>query len=150
MGISVEQNGTLETADEPFWKFDLHSFLYEKPEIAVFFRFTDVAFGQLDGLGVYNWFVDVLKFRLGEKTFEAMERHTPRCLTTTKVSHILCQKGYNGAVVQRIDRVFGEVGGFHESEQCAHWKQGKRPVFIRSIASCIVIKVRQCESEGVC
>ncbi|KAL8434290.1 hypothetical protein ACSSS7_003281 [Eimeria intestinalis] len=85
--------------------------------------FTDVAFGQLDGMGVYNWFVDVLKFRLGEKTYAAMEKHTPGCLSTCKVSYVLCQRGYRGAVIQRIDRVFAEIGGFQEPEQSQHWKQ---------------------------
>ncbi|KAL8445217.1 hypothetical protein Emed_005775 [Eimeria media] len=85
--------------------------------------FTDVAFGQLDGMGVYNWFVDVLKFRLGEKTFAAMEKHTPGCLSTCKVSYVLCQRNYRGAVIQRIDRVFAEIGGFQELEQSQHWKQ---------------------------
>ncbi|KAL8441809.1 hypothetical protein Emag_006883 [Eimeria magna] len=92
--------------------------------------FTDVAFGQLDGMGVYNWFVDVLKFRLGEKTYAAMEKHTPGCLSTCKVSYVLCQRGYRGAVIQRIDRVFAEIGGFQELEQSQHWKQGGRGVSV--------------------
>ncbi|CBZ53219.1 putative CMGC kinase [Neospora caninum Liverpool] len=84
--------------------------------------FTDVCFQQLDGIGVHNWYLDVLKFRLGEKTFEAMERRRPYTLKTTRLSHVICQRNYKGALLQRINRVFREVGCFQDKDKIDYWK----------------------------
>ncbi|KEP59800.1 UNVERIFIED_CONTAM: cell-cycle-associated protein kinase CDK, putative [Hammondia hammondi] len=84
--------------------------------------FTDVCFQQLDGVGVHNWYLDVLKFRLGEETFEAMERRRPYTLKTTRLSHVICQRNYKGALLQRINRVFREVGCFRDQEKIDYWK----------------------------
>ncbi|PFH33157.1 putative cell-cycle-associated protein kinase CDK [Besnoitia besnoiti] len=84
--------------------------------------FTDVCFQQLDGIGVHNWYLDVLKFRLGEKTFEAMERHRPHVLKSTRLSHVICQRNYKGALLQRINRVFREIGGFQDREKVDYWR----------------------------
>ncbi|PHJ25361.1 cell-cycle-associated protein kinase cdk, partial [Cystoisospora suis] len=84
--------------------------------------FTDVSFQQLDGVGVHNWYLDVLKFRLGEKTFEAMEQHSPMTLKTSRLSHVLCQKNYCGSLVYRINRVFREIGGFRDKEKIDYWR----------------------------
>lgn len=84
-----------------------------------------MSFQQLDGVGVYNWYLDVLKFRLGEKTFEAMEQHSPMTLKTSRLSHVLCQKNYCGSLVYRINRVFREIGGFQDKDKIDYWKAGE-------------------------
>ncbi|KAF8819770.1 putative cell-cycle-associated protein kinase CDK [Cardiosporidium cionae] len=75
--------------------------------------FSDLNFGYLDGLGIYNWYTDVLKYRIGLDMYQIMEEKDKGCLSTTELAHAICQNDSENPLIARINRCFKAIGGYH-------------------------------------
>lgn len=79
--------------------------------------FFDVRFDNLDGIGVYNWYVHCLKYYIGIKTFREIEMHKKNLLTSTMISHFLCKSNdkYAKTIFKLINDTFKTFGGYKKS-----------------------------------
>uniref|UniRef100_A0A8C9H126 Cell division protein kinase 5 n=1 Tax=Piliocolobus tephrosceles TaxID=591936 RepID=A0A8C9H126_9PRIM len=79
--------------------------------------FSDIRFDNLDGIGVYNWYVHCLKYYIGIKTFREIEQRKKNLLTTTMISHFLCKRNdkYSKIIFKLINDTFKNVGGYKSS-----------------------------------
>ncbi|EAA18765.1 cdc2-related protein kinase 2-related [Plasmodium yoelii yoelii] len=79
--------------------------------------FSDIRFDNLDGIGVYNWYVHCLKYYIGIKTFREIEQRKKNLLTTTMISHFLCKSNdkYAKIIFKLINETFKNLGGYKKS-----------------------------------
>ncbi|KAI4837342.1 cdc2-related protein kinase 5 [Plasmodium brasilianum] len=79
--------------------------------------FSDIRFDNLDGIGVYNWYVHCLKYYIGIKTFREIEQKKKKLLTTTMISHFLCKSNdkYAKIIFKLINDTFKNLGGYKKS-----------------------------------
>ncbi|KYO01853.1 cdc2-related protein kinase 5 [Plasmodium gaboni] len=79
--------------------------------------FSDIRFDNLDGIGVYNWYVHCLKYYIGIKTFREIEQKKKNLLTTTMISHFLCKSNdkYAKIIFKLINDTFKNLGGYKKS-----------------------------------
>ncbi|GAW81868.1 cdc2-like protein kinase [Plasmodium gonderi] len=79
--------------------------------------FSDIRFDNLDGIGVYNWYVHCLKYYIGIKTFREIEQKKKNLLTTTMISHFLCKSDdkYAKIIFKLINDTFKNLGGYKKS-----------------------------------
>ncbi|SCN27347.1 cdc2-related protein kinase 5 [Plasmodium berghei] len=79
--------------------------------------FADIRFDNLDGIGVYNWYVHCLKYYIGIKTFREIEQRKKNLLTTTMISHFLCKSNdkYAKVIFKLINDTFKNLGGYKKS-----------------------------------
>ncbi|CRG93736.1 cdc2-related protein kinase 5, putative [Plasmodium gallinaceum] len=79
--------------------------------------FSDIRFDNLDGIGVYNWYVHCLKYYIGIKTFREIEQQKKNLLTTTMISHFLCKSNdkYAKIIFKLINDTFKNLGGYKKS-----------------------------------
>ncbi|ETW19694.1 CMGC protein kinase [Plasmodium falciparum Vietnam Oak-Knoll (FVO)] len=79
--------------------------------------FSDIRFDNLDGIGVYNWYVHCLKYYIGIKTFREIEQKKKNLLTTTMISHFLCKSNdkYAKVIFKLINDTFKNLGGYKKS-----------------------------------
>ncbi|SCP05109.1 cdc2-related protein kinase 5, putative [Plasmodium ovale] len=79
--------------------------------------FSDIRFDNLDGIGVYNWYVHCLKYYIGIKTFREIEQKKKKKLTTTMISHFLCKSNdkYAKIIFKLINDTFKNLGGYKKS-----------------------------------
>ncbi|SCN62270.1 cdc2-related protein kinase 5, putative [Plasmodium chabaudi chabaudi] len=79
--------------------------------------FADIRFDNLDGIGVYNWYVHCLKYYIGIKTFREIEQKKKNLLTTTMISHFLCKSNdkYAKIIFKLINDTFKNLGGYKKS-----------------------------------
>ncbi|CAA9989170.1 cdc2-like protein kinase, putative [Plasmodium knowlesi strain H] len=79
--------------------------------------FSDIRFDNLDGIGVYNWYVHCLKYYIGIKTFREIEQKKKNLLTTTMISHFLCKSNdrHGKIIFKLINDTFKNLGGYKKS-----------------------------------
>ncbi|EUD68473.1 CMGC/CDK protein kinase [Plasmodium inui San Antonio 1] len=79
--------------------------------------FSDIRFDNLDGIGVYNWYVHCLKYYIGIKTFREIEQKKKNLLTTTMISHFLCKSNdrHGKIIFKLINDTFKNLGGYKRS-----------------------------------